>query len=167
VRALICGGRNFGRLPQKINEHGCWVVDRDSPHWDLRWAEYMFGKYVLHELLCDTPTGTEANDTWMPPRDLFIIHGGATGADKIADEWSVVNWVPQQEYRADWEKWGKRAGPIRNQVMLNVGKPDLVIAFPGGDGTANMVRIARNRGVCTIEVPYPDDIRLSRCYARK
>lgn len=42
---------------------------------------------------------------------------------------------------------GKAAGPIRNQRMLDEGKPDLVVAFPGGRGTADMVRRAKAAGV--------------------
>lgn len=56
-------------------------------------------------------------------------------------------------YRAEWDKHGRAAGPIRNQRMLDEGKPDLVIAFPGGRGTADMVRRAKAAGVEVIEVP--------------
>lgn len=46
----------------------------------------------------------------------------------------------------------RSAGPKRNQRMLDKGKPDLVLAFPGGDGTADMVRKAKSAGVPIIEV---------------
>ena len=55
---------------------------------------------------------------------------------------------------ADWEKHGKAAGPKRNKRMLE-WKPDLVVAFPGGKGTANMVQQARQAGVEVIEVAIP------------
>jgi hypothetical protein len=42
-----------------------------------------------------------------------------------------VNWGRQEVYQADWKRYG-RAGPIRNQEMLDKGKPDVVIACPGG-----------------------------------
>ncbi len=48
---------------------------------------------------------------------------------------------------AEWSKYGRRAGPIRNKQMLDVGKPHLVVAFPGGAGTANMVKQAKAAGV--------------------
>ena len=48
---------------------------------------------------------------------------------------------------------GYRAGPIRNQEMLDKGKPDLVIAFPGGKGTADMVGRALRTGVFVYRVP--------------
>lgn len=81
-----------------------------------------------------------------------IITGGARGADRLAYNWAVVNWTDYQEFPADWQKYGKAAGPIRNQQMLDEGKPDLVVAFPGGRGTADMVLRAKLAGVPVIEV---------------
>ena len=85
-------------------------------------------------------------------RATVIIHGGALGADELAKEWAIVNWASWISFPADWEAHGRAAGPIRNQAMLDEGKPDLVIAFPGGRGTADMVRRARGAGVKVIEV---------------
>ena len=56
------------------------------------------------------------------------------------------------EYPAPWKRFGPSAGGIRNQQMLDEGKPDLVVAFPGGKGTADMVRRAENAGVKVIKV---------------
>jgi len=61
-----------------------------------------------------------------------IIHGGARGADTIADEWAEDHDIPRVVYEADWGKHGRAAGPIRNQQMLDEGKPELVGAKPGG-----------------------------------
>ena len=75
-----------------------------------------------------------------------VIHGGAKGADSLADSWAYRNGVPAQPYPvsdAEWKRHGKRAGPMRNRWMLADGKPDIVIAFPGGLGTANMISQAR------------------------
>jgi hypothetical protein len=75
-----------------------------------------------------------------------IIHGSATGADALAEKWAVANDVPIMALKADWNAYGRAAGPIRNRKMLTEGRPDLVLAFPGGDGTADMVRQAEDRG---------------------
>jgi len=48
--------------------------------------------------------------------------------------------------RAEWEKHGKRAGPIRNRQMLEL-KPDGVVAFPGDRGTRDMITAAQEAGV--------------------
>jgi len=53
---------------------------------------------------------------------------------------------------ANWAGLGRKAGPIRNQEMLDQGRPNMVVAFPGGRGTADMVRRARGAGVEVIEV---------------
>jgi len=82
-----------------------------------------------------------------------IIHGGATGADSNAGHWArMMDGVTELRFDADWKRHGKRAGPIRNQKMINHGKPDLVVAFPGGRGTADMVRRAMAAGVTIMEI---------------
>lgn len=84
-----------------------------------------------------------------------LIHGDCpTGVDRLVDEWarSQDEYIHIEQYPADWKKYGRPAGPIRNQQMLNEGKPDLVIAFPGGRGTADMVRRAKAEGVEVHEV---------------
>ncbi len=81
-----------------------------------------------------------------------IIEGGAKGADRLALEWCAQSFVECEHYPADWENKGSFAGPARNQQMLDEGRPDLVIAFPGGRGTADMCRKARRAGVEVIEI---------------
>lgn len=53
-------------------------------------------------------------------------------------------------FPANWKKFGKAAGPLRNVKMIEEGKPDVVIAFPGGHGTANMVALAEASGIPVI-----------------
>ena len=81
-----------------------------------------------------------------------IIHGGARGADALAGEFARLRRAKEIVFRANWKRDGKAAGPLRNQRMLDQGRPDLVIAFPGGRGTADMTRRARAAGVEVIEV---------------
>lgn len=76
-----------------------------------------------------------------------IIEGGATGADLLAQAWAIDNEVDCETYFAEWKKHGRAAGAIRNARMLSEGKPDLVVAFPGGKGTADMVRRAQVAGI--------------------
>ena len=81
-----------------------------------------------------------------------IIEGCARGADSLAEDYARTHRIPVRHFPADWERNGKAAGHIRNREMLVQGRPDLVIAFPGGRGTANMVGQARLAGVRVIEV---------------
>lgn len=122
MRVLVCGGRDF--------------ADRELL---ARTLDSLFNKLT------------------------FLIHGGASGADTLADEWAETNGIPRRAYRANWNNlhapgaivkttragkpYNARAGIWRNQRMLVEGKPDLVIAFAGGSGTANMVSLAKKAGV--------------------
>jgi UDP-N-acetylmuramoylalanine-D-glutamate ligase len=83
--------------------------------------------------------------------NITIITGGATGADRSAADWAALEFTDYEEYPANWKKHGKAAGPIRNKQMLDSGV-DLVIAFPGGAGTANMVKQAKKAGVKIIQI---------------
>lgn len=82
-----------------------------------------------------------------PPEVSEIISGMAPGADTFAAEWAERFGFPLLKFHADWAKHGRAAGPIRNQRMIDEGKPDLVVAFPGGRGTADMVRRAKAAGI--------------------
>lgn len=82
-----------------------------------------------------------------------VVHGCADGADKIAGNWAYGHYIPCTKFQAEWNKYGLAAGPLRNQQMLDEGKPDLVIAFPGGPGTADMIRRAKREDFLVIEVP--------------
>jgi UDP-glucose 4-epimerase len=81
-----------------------------------------------------------------------IINGGANGADMLSSDWAAMHGVKGTIYMADWENYGTMAGPLRNQLMLDQGEPDVVIAFAGGRGTADMVKKARRAGVEVIEI---------------
>jgi YspA, cpYpsA-related SLOG family len=82
----------------------------------------------------------------------MIIQGGADGADKMAFAWAFQRCIPCLSVPADWGQHGKAAGPIRNRKMLEY-VVDGVVAFPGGDGTADMIRQAKEAGVPVWE-PY-------------
>lgn len=81
----------------------------------------------------------------------LLIHGGARGADWLAGQWGQDRSVPVTVFAADWFNHGKAAGPLRNAKMLAEGKPDLVVAFPGGRGTTDMVRKANAAGVRVVQ----------------
>lgn len=82
----------------------------------------------------------------------LIIEGGADGAYALAVLWAEARSCELASFPADWAKHGRAAGPIRNQQMIDEGKPDLVLAFPGGPGTADMVRRAKAAGIEVIRI---------------
>jgi hypothetical protein len=79
-----------------------------------------------------------------------VIEGDARGADRIAGYWARRNRIDNLKFPADWNAHGRAAGAIRNQQMLDEGRPSHVLAFPGGRGTADMVRRAKAAGVQVI-----------------
>lgn len=130
MRVLVCGGRRFGdrqdvfrRLDELARDHG----------------------------------------------PLTVIQSGGIGADEIARDWwatapdetnlitELASWDDLSEpdaairRRADGSEYDALAGPRRNRRML-MHRPDLVLAFEGGKGTADMVRQARQAGVRVVEV---------------
>lgn len=74
-----------------------------------------------------------------------------SGADRWANEWCIERGRTPARHPADWNL-GRAAGPIRNKRMLIIEKPNVVVAFPGGTGTAGTVAEARSRGVEVIQV---------------
>ncbi len=85
----------------------------------------------------------------MPSR---IVQGGYRGADSLAREWATRHAIDCKTEKADWNKHGPAAGPIRNQAMLDKYAPDFVVAFPGDRGTADMVRRSRKADVDVAEI---------------
>lgn len=79
--------------------------------------------------------------------ELRIVQGGASGADALARKWAEEFWHQCVTYEADWRGEGRAAGPKRNQRMLDSEHVSMVVAFPGGRGTADMVRRAKAKGI--------------------
>jgi hypothetical protein len=85
------------------------------------------------------------------PFDL-VITGGARGADWWGHYWAIKRGVPYKVFPADWINHGKAAAPIRDQQILDDGKPDVVIAFPGGSGTDDVINRAGLAEVPVVKV---------------
>ena len=76
-----------------------------------------------------------------------LVHGACpAGADRHAAEWATVRDVQQEPHPADWRRFGRAAGPVRNQEMADDGA-DVFVAFEGGTGTADMIRRAEAAGI--------------------
>lgn len=101
---------------------------------DRRWDD--------RRLLFDTLDGLEGVTE--------LVEGCARGADRLAEEWAASRGVWVRHCPAQWDKFGRAAGPLRNREMLAMG-PDQVVAFHDdlgrSKGTADMVAAARKAGV--------------------
>jgi hypothetical protein len=123
--AIICGGRAYGALAAN----------------EPRTAE------AIERIEREQTRLTQILDAAVDRLGLHtIIEGGASGADRLAYEWAERRGdIGVIEVPADWSK-GKGAGHARNSIMLTMlqrsDEAKAVIAFPGGAGTANMVKIA-------------------------
>jgi hypothetical protein len=82
----------------------------------------------------------------------FIVHGDARGADAMAEAWGKRMGLVTFPCAAHWKLYGKAAGVLRNQAMIDYHGPALVVAFPGGKGTADMVARARRHGIDVAEI---------------
>jgi hypothetical protein len=84
---------------------------------------------------------------WSRYPGCTLVEGGALGADRLAREWARANAVAVETVVANWATHGKSAGPRRNREMLELPGVRLVVAFPGGRGTAHAVATAKGLGL--------------------
>lgn len=83
-----------------------------------------------------------------------VIEGNAKGVDRIAGYWARRRRIDNRKFAADWKTHGKAAGPIRNQHMIDEGRPDLAVVYPGGRGTQDMRKRLEKAGIIRYE-PVP------------
>jgi len=115
----------------------------------------MFGEMKI--LVCGSRTYNNRNPNLQKVLDLFsitendtIISGGAQGADYYAEEYAKRNKCRLEVFKAYWNKYGKKAGYIRNKKMIDQ-EPDMVIAFWDGisKGTKNTINLAKEKRIPT------------------
>jgi hypothetical protein len=97
---------------------------------------------------------TPQDEAWLdtlPIRE--VVSGGASGADAGGEAWAEKRGIPVRWFPADWDKYGRAAGPIRNRQMAEYA--DAVVLFPGGRGTDSMRREAERRGLTIFTPPPP------------
>ena len=108
----------------------------------------------MRVLVCGDRHWTDARKVWARmstlPSDTTVVEGDCSGADRLGAACATRLGIPVEAYPADWQRYGRAAGPVRNQQMLDTGI-DLVLAFhsnlAASKGTADMVRRARLAGV--------------------
>jgi len=91
-----------------------------------------------------------------------VVSGGAPGADRGGELWAKSRGLRTTVFKANWETDGKKAGPLRNQKMVNYA--DMLVAFPGNRGTQDCITRAMAKGLQVFEpMPYEgaelDDVK--------
>ena len=129
---LVTGDRNWG-----------WKYDPKLKKRVAVHEEIDFMRMVLDEMMI------------APGVDL-LVHGGADGLDTWAGGWARNRGVACERVPADWDQYGKSAGPIRNRKMYDDFKPLAVIAFHRdfnrSRGTKDMVTYALSKKECTVVI---------------
>src|SRR5690625_1138275 len=76
-----------------------------------------------------------------------IVSGGAQGADRLSERYATERNIPLSVHYAEWNKYGRSAGPIRNKRIVE--DSDGMIAFWDGEsrGTLSSIRLAKNKGI--------------------
>lgn len=79
---------------------------------------------------------------------VVIVHGGARGADELAGRAATELGLEQDVFLPDWERYGRRAGYLRNRQMIDSGV-ELVIAFwrNRSTGTGHTIDLAQRCGI--------------------
>lgn len=153
MRVLVCGSRTWG-----VND------DYTDPEAGRIRAQHQ--RNLLDSVLSGVYAEYEVGHLVAYMADFTLIEGGAKGADACASWWADIspfhshNERPDDpkfthlKFPADWSHHGRSAGPIRNQVMLLEGAPELCLAFidkPLNEsrGTRDMVERCQKAGVRT------------------
>lgn len=142
---LVCGSRDLGFQSTKITEE--------------QKKEYRFVCRSIDSVIEEKNWITEPDSYGNYLPRFHMVHGNAHGVDACANDYSISNWVPCTPYPANWSRYGKKAGFLRNKEMLEKGKPDLVIAIfrskeNPSKGTSMMVRLAKAKGIEVREFYY-------------
>lgn len=76
-----------------------------------------------------------------------VICGKARGVDTMGEQWAIANGIPVEYFPADWERYGKKAGMLRNQEMANEAQALIALWDFRSPGTRNMIYLANIQGL--------------------
>ena len=122
---LVCGGRDFA-TPE----------DKPKVQWE-RELHYFNSRMQM---------------LWDQKKPDLLVHGNAEGPDKLSGEFALERECNVMAVPAKWNTHGRSAGPKRNWEMLQLQRVDLVVAFPGGRGTANMIKQATDNEIKVVNL---------------
>ena len=76
-----------------------------------------------------------------------VVEGGAQGVDRMARGWAILTGRTLKTFNADWKRYGKKAGPLRNQEMADYAQALIAIWDGKSRGTADMIKRAESSGL--------------------
>lgn len=125
-----------------------WTGSRDG--WPRVFVE-MFAGTVLNHVRMRQLAGEDKQPHWA--------HGGAAGVDTMVSGFARNFKIQESEWRPGWEQYGKRAGTLRNEKMVDEFKPDLGIGLNWNDspGTRHCVSYMKKKGIPVLSVEYTGD----------
>jgi len=85
-----------------------------------------------------------------------VVSGTARGADRVGEQFAERFGIELKRFPADWKRWGKSAGAIRNAEMAEYA--DALIAFWDGEskGTQHMIKVATKKGLEVSVINYKE-----------
>lgn len=83
---------------------------------------------------------------YLKPGDK-IVSGGARGPDSLAAEYAKNNGIPLIEYIPDWNRFGRRAGFLRNQEIVDVADKMIAFQYNNSKGTGHSIRLAESKRI--------------------
>jgi hypothetical protein len=148
------------RLHESGPEHclsGPIIVCGGRDYWDRDRAFVVLDKVAARVEILSVRHGACGLDADEPFNPAYL-----KGADRWAHEWAMARGYPVHPYVAAWRRQGGMAGPQRNQRQIDdwdpavpSSRPCCLIAFPGGSGTADMIRRAHAAGLKLWVVDFP------------
>lgn len=146
----VCNGRGLNKLGK--------ILEKVSDYFRTGGDKKMFKVIIAggrefndYNLMCKKVDRILSNKNTS---EIEIISGNARGADKLGEKYAKDNNISLMCFPADWNKYGKRAGYIRNEQMAK--EANALIAFWDGKskGTKHMIDIARSKGLLIRVIKY-------------
>lgn len=132
---IITGGRAFADISDWALDH-LGSVEYQQMFLQRKWMLARLNEFFL----------AHSNDGG---NDIKFVFGDARGVDTVAWDFCRDGFISYNRYKADWDSYGRAAGPIRNAEMLKENITDLkgILTFPGGKGTAHMVKLGEQHAI--------------------
>ena len=90
-----------------------------------------------------------------------VVVGGGRGVDHLAEQWALAESMPLRRFPADWERYGRAAGPIRNRQMASYAKGLLALPAGASRGTRDMITQAHKYGLTIFVIEQPAIIAIN------